>query len=164
MLRIIALYAIFLSVFSAVPAMASQSCYSTKEAEAEQGLRIHSELMVIGLNCQSMPLFAKKNLYGKYRDFTSDHAALFEAYEKILLSYYTRKGDVDPPASLNTLRTVLANSISQDAASMRPDVFCARYAPRIDKASAMSLKDIRRWASTFYPSHPVSEPFCDTPG
>lgn len=30
------------------------SCYRAGEAEAEQGIRIHSELMVIGLNCQHM--------------------------------------------------------------------------------------------------------------
>ena len=33
-------------------AFAAQKCYSAAEAEADQGIRIHSELMVIGLNCQ----------------------------------------------------------------------------------------------------------------
>ena len=37
-----------------VPAEAGRQCYTHEEAEAEQGIRIHSELMVIALNCQHM--------------------------------------------------------------------------------------------------------------
>ena len=55
---------------------------------------------------------------------------------------------------------VQAAKISNDVASMRPDVFCSRYAPRITKASSMGQMDVRRWASTFYKSHPVSKPLC----
>lgn len=147
-------------VFIPGQALAS-SCYSVKEAEAEQGLRIHSELMVIGLNCMAMPLFATQNLYGQYRNFTSEYSTLFEAYEDILLAYYKRNGVRDPQASLNTLRTNLANKISTDAADMRPDLFCVKFAPRIETAGKMSMKEVRKWASTFYPSHPVSKPLCE---
>ena len=35
-------------------APAFAKCYTSKEVEAEQGVRILSELMVIGLNCQHL--------------------------------------------------------------------------------------------------------------
>ena len=136
------------------------SCYSNSEVEAEQGIRIHSELMVIGLNCQHMGARAGMNLYSQYRQFTADHGDLFATYEKILLKHFAQNGGGKPEAQLNTLRTSFANKISNDVAAMRPDVFCSRYAPRITKASQMNRDDVRRWASTVYESHPVSKPRC----
>ena len=47
------LIACFSLLLLSAPAMAA-NCYSAAEAEAEQGIRVHSELMVIGLNCQHM--------------------------------------------------------------------------------------------------------------
>ena len=141
------------------PAYAAQ-CFAAKEAEAEQGIRIHSELMVIGLNCQHKATANGKNLYMAYRDFTSTHSNLFAAYERVLLKHYKASGVSNPEAKLNTLRTVFANKISTDAAQMRPDMFCARYAPRIEKASGLGYDDVRKWAATIFPSHPVSKPLC----
>lgn len=135
-------------------------CYSNVEAEAEQGIRIHSELMVIGLNCQAMGARKGMNLYGDYRQFTARHADLFARYEEILMRHFKKTGAAKPEAELNTLRTGFANKISNDAADMRPDVFCSKYAPRITKASGMDRNALRRWASTFYTSHPVSRPLC----
>jgi hypothetical protein len=137
----------------------SSGCYTASEAEAEQGIRIHSELMVIGLNCTHMGKREGMNLYNDYRQFTADHGKLFADYETILMGYYKRQGK-DPEATINKMRTDAANSISNDVADMRPDVFCSRYAPRIQKAKAMSDADIRKWAATPTPSHPVSRPMC----
>ena len=147
-------------VLLSVPANAG-SCYSNAEAEAEQGIRIHSELMVIGLNCQVIGARHGLNLYGDYQRFTVDHAAIIQQYEKILLRHFASSGGGKPEAQLNKLRTDFANKISNDAAALRPDVFCSKYAPRITKASAMDSRDLRKWASTFYKSHPVSKPLCD---
>ncbi len=150
---------VLLSTFSSANAFAR--CYSTAEAEADQGIRIHSELMVIGLNCQHMGARYNQTLYMDYRDFTARHAELFATYERLLLAFYNRAGEANPEARLNDLRTQYANKISKDAASMRPDIFCSRYAQRITKASAMERRDVRKWAATFFASHPVSYPLCD---
>jgi hypothetical protein len=133
-----------------------------QEAEAEQGIRIHSELMVIGLNCQHMAGVSApgQNLYTTYREFTTRHLSLLETYEKILLANFKRSGDPRPVDHLNDMRTGFANKISNDAAKMRPDMFCQRYAPRIQKAALMTEDDVRRWAATIFPSHPVSKPVC----
>jgi hypothetical protein len=139
---------------------AAAACYTQAEAEAEQGIRIHSELMVIGLNCQHMGARHGMNLYGQYREFTTRHAKLFSTYETMLMNYFKKAGHAKPESSLITLRTNFANKISNDAADMRPDVFCSEYAARIEQAHKMDEKAVRQWAAKIYPSHPVSRPMC----
>lgn len=117
-------------------------------AEAEQGIKIHSELMVIGLNCQHMTPRGWKNFYQQYREITSRNADLFASYEKTLINYYSQSGDNNPEGRLNDLRTRMANQVSIDAAKMRPDIFCARFAPRIPKVAQMSRDELRQWASS----------------
>lgn len=138
----------------------AKNCYESREAEAEQGIRIHSELMVIGLTCQHLATSNGKNLYATYRQFTAAHGDLFGSYETILMNYYRKSGRPNPEAHMNFVRTEFGNKISNDAAKMRPDIFCEKYAPRVIQASAMSGADVRKWAATIYPSHPVSVPLC----
>ena len=160
MIRVV-LLSIAVLAFSASTALAAKSCYSMAEAEAEQGIRIHSELMVIGLNCQHMASAGNKNLYLAYREFTLANGKVFAEYETRLLNYFKKTGVKDPEAAINTLRTEFANKISFDAAKMRPDAFCHTYAPRIEKVSTMDQAHLRKWAATFFPSHPVSKPVCE---
>lgn len=155
------LLALVLSVVLTGAAQASgNKCYTRPEAEAEQGIRIHSELMVIGLNCQHLYKANGKNLYSEYRHITNENLKLFAAYETKLMEYFRRAGYADPEGQLNAMRTVFANKIANDSARMRPDQFCKHYAGRIEKVSAMSQDDIKKWAATFYPSHPTTKPMC----
>lgn len=133
-------------------------CYTMQEVEAEQGLRIHSELMVIGLTCARMPGGA--GLYKDYQNFTSENSDLIAAYESILMSFYKNEGESSPEKSLHDLRTQLANKISQDAVFMSVSSFCNRYASRIEQARGMSHKKIRLWARHVWPDQPLSRPFC----
>ncbi len=150
---------LFLAILSPSGVFAA-GCYSDAEAEADQGIRIHSELMVIGLNCNHMGKRHGQQLYGTYRQFTADHADLFAKYETILMDFFKRGGAANPVSSLNDLRTKYANKISNDVAKMRPDIFCAKYAPRVLQAKDMTDADIHKWASTIYAEHPVSYPVC----
>ncbi len=147
-------------LFTATTAHAA-ACYNKSEAEAEQGIRIHSELMVIGLNCQHMQFGDGTNLYVKYRDFTTKNADLFADYESKLMKYFERTGAANPEAKLNTMRTSFANKISLDSAEMKPHNFCNRYARRIFEVDRMSLAELRGWASTIHESHPLSHPVCE---
>lgn len=136
-------------------------CYSPREAEAEQGIRIHSELMVIGLNCTHMADANGNNLYLEHKKFTAKHQDLFATYEKILMEYMRKNGIRNPEKGLHKLRTEFANKISNDVAEMRPDIFCKTFSSRIEKATKMNRKTLRKWASTPYVDHPVSHPLCD---
>lgn len=137
-----------------------KACYTQQEAVAEQAIRIHSELMVIGLNCQHMTPAGQKNLYQSYREFTAAHSGLFAQYEATLLAYFVRTGSPGPESALNALRTDFANKIALDVAKMRPDLFCNHYIPRIQRVSTMNRGDIQKWAATFYPGHPPTKPIC----
>lgn len=154
----------YLIILSFTPLFMSNSafasCYTKSEAEAEQGIRIHSELMVIGLNCQHMGPGGKDNLYLKYRSWTKKHEAVFSGYEDTLMFHFSRSGIKNPEGELNELRTNFANKISLEAAKMRPDIFCNHYGERIKRADKLSTRQIKDWASTFYASHPVSKPIC----
>ncbi len=150
-----------LSVLLSGPAFAgSNKCYTKADSEAEQGIRIHSELMVIGLNCQHKYKAGAENLYQAYRKFTFTHAKTFAGYETQLLDYFKRAGSKNPEGDLNTMRTVFANKISLDAAKMRPDMFCYMYSPRIEKVKNMTDKDLRQWAATTYDTHPTTHDAC----
>ena len=76
---------IALSLIIGTTSAQAKSCYSPSEAEAENAIRIHSELMVIGLNCQHMTPRGWQNFYSQYRQFTSRHQDLFSNYEKTLV-------------------------------------------------------------------------------
>lgn len=134
-------------------------CYSAREFEAEQGLRIHSELMVISLNCHQSTHHSG-NLYIQYKDFTRRHQNLIGEYEQTLKSYYSRNGSKNPEHDINKLRTSLANKISLDASRMKPNVFCKAYGSRITQALSMDQPKLRRWAATPFPNHPLSRPIC----
>jgi hypothetical protein len=153
------LFVLAFALFNVSEARASE-CYSLKDAEAEQGIRIHSELMVIGLNCQHMYSANGQNLYMAYRDFTEKHSRIFASYERRLLMFFERTSGDQAESKLNELRTSFANKISTDAATMRPDIFCNKYAGRIVQVANVDDNYIRRWAGTFYEAHPVSRPMC----
>lgn len=136
----------------------AQACYTAREIEAEQGIRIHSELMVIGLTCIKMP--RGEQLYTEYQRFTQKNSDLIASYEENLINYYKSEGDRNPELKLHTLRTNMANEISRRAIAMSTLSFCQKYASNIDKALAMDTLKVRRWAQHTWPSQPVSEHRC----
>jgi len=144
----------------ALPAGARAACYSKAEAEAEQGIRIHSELMVIALNCQHMTPAGWKNFYQQYQEITARNASLFSSYETTLIDFFKRDGAANPERALHDLRTSFANKVSTDAAQMRPDIFCSQYATRLPKVDQMSQQDMQAWAAMDQPGFPPTKPIC----
>lgn len=141
-------------------AFAGNSCYSAKEAEAEQGIRIHSELMVIGLNCQHMTPKGWKNFYQEYGEITRRNQSLISQYEQTLINYFSHNGLGNAERKIHDMRTAFANQVSTDAARMRPDIFCATYAPRIPKVGKMSTAEFQQWAASTANSQALSQPVC----
>jgi len=136
----------------------AQACYGAREFEAEQGIRIHSELMVIGLTCIKMP--EGQELYQKYQTFTEKNSDLIGGYETDLMNYYSKEGVKNPEKKLNSLRTDMANEISRRAISMSTLSFCEKYSSHLDQALAMDQQTVRRWAQHAWPEQPTSEPVC----
>src|SRR5688572_5319105 len=92
-----------------IPGAGRASCFGPSEAEAEQGIRIHSELMVIALNCQHMTPRGWENFYHQYQKITARQGALIAGYENVLIDYYGRAGRPNPERALHDLRTIFAN-------------------------------------------------------
>ena len=151
---------LLLAVFMVgVPALVeARGCYSLSEFESEQGLRIHSELMVIGLTCQKVP--GGDKLFPKYQTFTRKNQYLLEEYENTMIRHYRAVGATSPAKSLHNLRTGMANEISQKAIRMNIGAFCGHYKNRIDQALQMDHDTIRRWAQKRWPTQPPSKPLC----
>lgn len=149
-----------LEVGVAVAGAGGRQCYNRDEAEAEQGIRIHSELMVIALNCQHMTPRGWKNFYQQYQEITARNASLIGTYENVLINYFALAGRKNPERAFHDMRTDFANKVSTDAAKMRPDIFCSQYAPRLPKVDKMSTADFKAWAADLNPAHPVSRPLC----
>lgn len=141
-----------------VQASAAQ-CYTQRQFEAEQGIRIHSELMVIALTCMKMPLGA--GMFEKYQSFTEKNKALLAGYETDMIGYYRDSGVASPEKQFHTLRTNLANEISQHAIKMSTGSFCQHFASRLDSALKMDEPTLRQWASHPWPNTPASRPLCD---
>ena len=141
-----------------VPGEKGRQCYTPSEAEAEQGIKIHSELMVIALNCQHMTPKGWKNFYQQYHEITAANSSTIAGYENLLITFYALAGKPNPERAFHDLRTDFANKVSTDAAKMRPDIFCATFAPRIPKVAKMSNADFRQWAAT--PAGVLTQPLC----
>lgn len=135
------------------------SCYTPAQFEAEQGLRIHSELMVIALTCMKAP-GGGQAMYNKYQQFTKKNLGLIAGYENDMLSYFKTQGTKNAEETINNFKTGLANKISQHAISMSTASFCQHFGSRIDQALAMDGPKLRRWAQQEWPQSPTSRPKC----
>lgn len=145
---------------AATQALAAPACYAPHEFEAEQGLRIHSELMVIGLTCVKMP--GQSNIYGKYQAFTAKNEKLIAKYESDLIAHFRMQGGGNPEKQFHSLRTGLANRISQLAIGNMVG-FCRSFTPRMDAALAMDQPRLRQWAQQVWAEAPTSKPLCTRP-
>lgn len=138
---------------------AQASCYTPTEIEAEQGIRIHSELMVIGLTCQKMPGVGG-NLYAKYQAFSQKNQATLALYENNLMSYYRKQGHSNPERQLIDLRTAFANAISRQAVQTSMVGFCKHFGSRVDQALQMDQSTFRKWAQHVWPEQPTTVRAC----
>jgi len=148
---------LLLAILFILPSTAQAKCYSPAQAQAEQAIKIHSELMVIGLNCQHMTPAGWQNFYTQYRSFSQKNSALFSGYDQTMKSYFGANAD----KKLHAMRTQFANKISSDIARMRPDVFCSTYAPRIPQVANMSRGELVQWITSSAQSQALSRPLCN---
>lgn len=117
----------------ASPAFAASSCYSQAEVEAEQLLRLHSELMVITVTCKYGS--QAQSLVGSYTDFTKKNIAVLREAEHTMMAYYEKHGGAGTE-KLDTLRTRLGNEFGQRIAEMSAPKFCEEYRDKVVLLSA----------------------------
>jgi hypothetical protein len=137
---------LFKAVMAGVAALgfssqALASCYTPKEAAAEQAIRAHSELMVVGLTCASY--FNEPLLFNRYAIFTNQHLQDIQAHEKVMIDYFAKTAEGNPKRRFDHWRTSIANAVSTRAAlssalftAVRNKIFLRRWKFRQFRAVA----------------------------
>jgi hypothetical protein len=108
----------------AAPAFAAPQCYSPADLQAEEVLRLHSELMVIAVTCRQGS--RGQDLVSAYTGFTRDNIGMLRQAEQTMIHYYQGTVGGDGIASLDELRTKLGNEYGQMSADASAPVFCQR--------------------------------------
>lgn len=157
--RFVFLFVVILMSFTATAQSREAICYTPSQFEAEQGLRIQSELMVIALTCIKAP-GGGQAMYNKYQSFNSKNRGLISGYEAEMISFFRGNGLNASEAAINNFKTGLANDISQHAIRTSTAGFCKQFASRIDHALSMDQTKVRRWAQQVWPKSPTSRPLC----
>jgi hypothetical protein len=125
---------------ASVPAFAAGACYTAEQLQAEQALRLHSELMVITVTCKQGS--NGENLPAAYGDFTKKNITMLHEAEQTMTAYYKAKGGGNPQDQLDRLRTRLANEFGQKAADVGSASFCAEYGSKVVKMDTLSHADV----------------------
>jgi hypothetical protein len=126
-------------------AWAKPACYSAAEYDAEQAVRLHTELMVIGLTCNAIE--ADRKLFAKYQQFTTKNRTSLLNWEKILIGHFGQTGKSNPTRQFDDFRTVVANEVAQRSALLTPPVFCQTHSDIVDQALSLSDSDLKRYLS-----------------
>jgi hypothetical protein len=112
-----------LVLFGSVLGGAAQAaCYSPKEAAAEQAIRLHSEVMVVGLSCAVA--MGDANLFAKYVDFTSRNAPDLRQHEQAMINFFAHHGEGNAKRRFDNWRTSIANAVSTRAALTSTQLYC----------------------------------------
>lgn len=134
------------------------ACYSRAEFDAEQAIRLHTELMVIGLSCHRY--FPQQRVFDRYQEFTTRHRALLMEWEKELVAHFRKNERGNPTRLFDAFRTEVANEISQRAALLSVPVYCTNQIRVVDTASAMSGEEFKRFANQSGGLRLGSRPLC----
>lgn len=146
------------SALAAVPKSPVLACYNPTEFEADQALRLHTELMVIGLKCQEA--YKEKDPFGAYRDFTTRQKTALGSWEKRLIAHFGHGGN--GTARFDTFRTELANQVSRRAAAIGNSEYCEVMVPLAVQAAALSEPDLRHLLADEKVVRLAHEPICGT--
>lgn len=126
---------------SAAAAAPKPICYSRSEHAAEQLIRLHTEMMVVGLTCQSV--VPEQNPFGKYHEFTVKNRAAISASEGLLIAHFRKTKSGNPTRNFDTYRTELANEVSRRSATIGVGVYCSELVDRVKNAVSLTSEDIK---------------------
>lgn len=138
------------------------ACYNRAEHAAEQTLRMHTELMITGLTCQSV--MPDKAPYAKYQEFTVKNRSLISKAEAAIIDHYKRTGGGNATRNFDMFRTELANESSRRAATIGTTTYCATFVERARNALDLTPDDIRVLTTDEQNAglkHLASKPLCD---
>lgn len=130
-----------LSVLGA--AAAEAACYSRAEFEAEQAIRLQSELTVIAFGCPS-PAGAA-SLQVQYGEFARRHGEDMRRHQRAIIDYLRRHERGRPEALFDRFQSSLANEYGFRAGKMTPPTFCAQRLPYFQQVVGFDRDSLRRY-------------------
>lgn len=137
-------------------------CYSRTESAAEQTIRMHTEMMVVGLTCRSV--MPDKKPFDLYQDFTVKNRALISRSEAEIMAHFRKMGAANPTRQFDMYRTEMANEISRRAATIGTPLYCSTFVDRSKAATELTPDDIRVLTSDEKEAglmHLSTQPLCD---
>lgn len=148
---------------TALPALANPgACFSRSEHAAEQALRMHTEMMIVGLTCQQIK--PDKNPFGKYQDFTVKHRTMISTAEGQIISHMKKASKGNATRNFDMYRTELANESSRRAAIIGTPLYCGEFVERSQTALSLSPDEIKTLTADEKNAglmHLSSRPLCD---
>ncbi|WP_247893666.1 hypothetical protein [Azospirillum endophyticum] len=142
---------------------ATPACYNHAEHAAEQLMRMHTEMMVVGLTCRTV--MPDKKPFDLYQDFSVKNRTLLSSSEASLIAFYKRSGaGGNATRQFDMFRTELANEISRRAATIGIPQYCANFVDRSAAAKDLTADDLRTLTSDEKGAglmHLASRPLCD---
>lgn len=141
---------------------ATPACYNRAEYAAEQMMRLHTEMMIVGLTCRTV--VPDKKPFDLYQDFSVKNRAMLSNSEASLISFYKRSGGGNATRQFDMFRTELANEISRRAATIGIPQYCANFVDRSVAAKDLTSDDLRTLTTDEKGAglmHLASRPLCD---
>ena len=138
------------------------ACYNRAEHAAEQTIRMHTEMMVVGLACQQV--YPDKKPFNLYQDFTIKNRSLISNSEAAMIDHFRKRSGGNATRQFDMFRTELANEISRRAATIGTGLYCANFVDRSKAAMDLTADDIRVLTADEKSAglmHLSSKPLCD---
>lgn len=142
-------------------AQAAQSCFSSDLVNAEQIVRLHSELMVVMLTCRQS--HDGRSLRTAYSNFTNKNLKYIREAEQGMMAFYREEGVANPEGKVDKMRTVLANEYAQQAADESLARFCERRADKVVQAATWSTTQLQSELETLAARYSTDVPSCSRP-
>jgi len=117
------------------------TCYPAAVQEAEQLVRLHSELMVVTLSCRTTS--DGTPLPPAYRQFTVTYLEKIKEAERLLMDWHRQHEGGNGTAKLDRMRTEFGNEYSRRLAQMSPPTFCDQYRNYVVKAASFTPDDLK---------------------
>ena len=111
-------------------------CYSPADVEAEQGLLLQTNLMVISSACRD-------TVYGEFRARNKDAIV---RYQNAMIEHFRRSGARNPKSAFDSWQTSLANDFAQKQALTPTAQFCQQSTELLKLAGTLDQKGFHDYA------------------
>lgn len=115
-------FALAVMTATAAPSFAAEPCYTQTEMEAEHAIRLHSEMMVVGLKCHKH--YAAEKPFHAYADFTKRNSAAIARFEQVLIGHMRKRGERNPTRAFDRMRTIIANDYARQSNMVPTRDYC----------------------------------------